>query len=150
MAVVLIVLISLILILISCGGGGDTSSYIVCPMTEILNAANVSFYGQKTETIIPGREDKHQDNFGTKWPILMSIKNSLNISIIGEEGPSPAEKDRGLFEVIDSSGVTLVNVGRRDRGGSFVPEKDWYFVKKTNEGVAKTVDAIGFLGLFRR
>jgi hypothetical protein len=119
------------------------------PMTELRNAQNVSFYGQKTETVIPGREDKNASVFPSEWPVLMIIQDSAHIAIYGEEGPSQAQPGRGLFEIVDSSDVTLVNVGRRN-AGSYYSESSWYLVKETRSGAVRAVDATGVLGLFRR
>jgi hypothetical protein len=79
----------------------------------------------------------------------MTIDNSRNIWVVGEEGPSQAEAGRGLFEITDSTEVTLVNIGRRD-GNSFYQENQWYFVREDHHGDISTIDATGLVGLFRR
>ena len=119
------------------------------PLTELRNAQNVSFYGQKTETVIPGREDKNAAVFPADWPVLMTIEDSSHIAVYGEEGPSQAQPGRGLFEIVDSSDVTLVHVGRR-QADSFYGESSWHLVKETRSGTVRTIDATGVVGLFRR
>lgn len=118
------------------------------PLAELTDARNVDFYAHKSETIIPGQEDSHTNNFGTAWPILMRIDGgSRAIRLFGSEGPTQAEPGRGLFEIGDATDVTLVNVGRRN-ASSLYPASAWYFVEET--GTNQGVDASRFLGLYRR
>jgi hypothetical protein len=119
------------------------------PMTELRAAENVSFYGQKTETVIPGREDNNAQLFPANWPILMTIADSAHVAVYGEEGPSQAQPGRGLFEIHDSTDVTLVHVGRRD-AAAYHAESSWYLVKETRSGTVRSLDATGLVGMFRR
>ncbi|MGW8367713.1 MAG: glycosyl hydrolase family 28-related protein, partial [Gammaproteobacteria bacterium] len=120
------------------------------PLTELSDAQNVRFFGHKSETIIPGGEQQHDSRFGTPWPILMTIEDSSNIELFGEEGPSQAEPGRGLFEIRNSTNVTLINVGRRGSNNAYYDEQTWFFVKEEFGGAIYSVDATGVLGLFRR
>ena len=127
------------------------------PMTELSNAYNVTFYGIKSETVKPGSENKHDGGggvtqiFSSNWPIVMGINgNSSAIQVYGHEGPSQATPGRGLFELSNTSDVTLVNFGRRNGIAEKHPENTWYFIKDFDYQPPTEMGAHRFTGFLRR
>ncbi|MCB0421768.1 MAG: hypothetical protein KDD61_12280 [Bdellovibrionales bacterium] len=127
------------------------------PMSEIRNSSNVTIFAGKNEIALdiklaPDSSGKIALPKGT-WPIVMGIYNSDNINIFGTEGLAQVDANRAWFELENVTNTTIVNVGRRNRttGGAYhyAPE-EWSFVKETKNGVTRSINAKGFMGLFKR
>jgi hypothetical protein len=115
---------------------------------ELANAANVTFYAVKSESASTpqGIQEIIKSNPADLVPALMRIDGSKNIAIVGHEGLCEQAAGRGLIEISGSTGVTVVNMGRRGKDTAAVAEDKWYFVR---EDPGKGVSARGFLSLYR-
>ncbi len=119
-------------------------------MGEIRRASNVTMYGMKSEMAsLPQTMLQIVDsNPPDLVPVLMFIRDSNNIALIGHEGTGQTDTGRALFEVTNSSNVTIASMGRRNGQAPAVPEDQWYFVEEDNVPT-NALSAQGFLSLYK-
>ena len=134
----------------------DLSNEIMGSQCDIINSSNVTLYGIKNETASSTEKSdemiSHNNNTG-HIPSWMMIKNSSNISLIGYEGLAQHEEDGALINIINSTDITIANMGRRfnypNAENTAIDEDQWFFLKEEAAGSVNEVKARGFLSLFK-
>ena len=122
-------------------------------MCELNNAANVSIYGIKAESsTVPERSMAIvDDNAASDVHSLIFIKNSTNVSIVGYEGLAIQGAGRGLFEVTNSTNVTIANAGRRfsTKDTAFNNHYDYNIIRDNTLNTNIDAKEKGFLSLYK-
>jgi hypothetical protein len=113
------------------------------PMSEIINASNVTLYCLKAET-----KSERIDGFPEgKWSTSLRFRNSRNIKLIGMSGIAQTEPGKGLIEVENCDSVTVANMGTWLTGNEH-PLDSWYLLLDKDE--VKGINVVQkVLGLYK-